>query len=82
MEKSRSSKVRGLVRVGKNSVLPSPYEKHRERDSDPRMRAFVHDIPRKCRRLQRDRETSPSSSRIFRMYQRVDPNGPFLHVPL
>lgn len=46
------------------------------------MRTFVHSIPRKRRGLQRDRQTSPSGPRVFRVYERVDPNGPFLDVPL
>ena len=70
------------MRVGENPPPLNPYKKHGERDSNPRMRTLVHDIPRKRRRPQRDRQTGPSSSGIFRMHQRVDSNGPFLHVSL
>lgn len=58
------------------------HKEHRQRNSDPPKRALVHNIPRKRRRLQGDRQAGPSGPRILRVHQRSNPNGPFLHMSL
>lgn len=68
--------------VKRNRQRSGTYKKHRQRDGNPPVRALVHNIPRKRRRPQRDRQASPFSPGVFRMYQRIGPNGPFLYVSL
>ena len=74
--------ARGRECRNENQQHPKTHKKHWQRDGNPAVCTFVHNIPRKYRRPQRNRQASPSSSRIFRMYQRVNPDSPFLHVSL